>query len=81
MEKINLHYPIKINGQEIKSLTLRRPKVRDHISISQTKESDQEKELRLFANLCEVAPADLHELDISDYAQIQETYKGFLSLK
>jgi hypothetical protein len=39
--------------------------------------SDEEKEIRLFANLCEVTPNIIEELDESDYANLQKAYMDF----
>jgi hypothetical protein len=61
------------------ALTLRRPKVRDMLASDKTKGSDAEKEIALFANLCEVAPADIESLDMADYQALQKAYQGFLS--
>ena len=38
---------------------------------------DEEKEIRLFANLCEVQPSIIEELDESDYATLQKAYMDF----
>ena len=61
------------------ALTLRRPKVRDMLAADKASGSDAEKEVRVFANLCEVAPAVIEALDMADYQALQERYAGFLS--
>ena len=38
-----------------------------------------DSEIRMFANLCEVAPAVIEELDMADYMRLQRVYEGFLS--
>ncbi len=76
--KIELTYPIEIDGQTISELDIRRPKVRDMLAAD-AGGSDAEKELRLFANLCEQTPAAIEQLDMADYLKLQETYQGFLS--
>ncbi len=48
---IELKYPISVDGMNVKSLKLRRPKVRDMLGVDATKVSDAEKEINLFANL------------------------------
>ena len=40
--------------------------------------SEAEKEVRMFAHLCEVAPGVIDALDLADYTTLRETYKGFL---
>lgn len=76
---IALTHPIQVDGTSVKKLTLRRPKVRDMLTVEKSAHSDAEKEIHLFANLCEVQPAALHELDMADYAKLQKAYQDFLS--
>lgn len=77
--KINLDYPVRIDGVEVKVLQMRRPKVKDQLAADKFGGGDAEKEVRLFANLCEVAPDTIEELDLADYTKLQGEYKGFLS--
>lgn len=79
MKTIELDYPIQVNGVEVKTLKLRRPKVRDQLAVEKSGGSNAEKEIRLFANLTEMPPETLEELDIRDYGKLQEAYQGFLS--
>ena len=76
---IKLLYPIRVNGQEISEINLRRPKVRDRLAVEKMSASQGEKEVRFIANLCEMAPNDIEELDMADYNKIQETVTNFLS--
>ena len=41
--------------------------------------TDAEKEIRIFANLCEVSPDVIEGLDMADYRALQKVYEGFLS--
>jgi hypothetical protein len=75
-ETITLKYPAE-NG--LTTLTIRRPKVRDMLASDKKAGSDAEKEITLFANLCEVTPSDIELMDMADYAQLQEAYKNFLA--
>jgi hypothetical protein len=77
MQKMKLQYPVKIDGAEYTELTMRRSKVRDRLAVSAMKCTDEEKEIRLFANLCEVSPEVLQELDETDYAAVQKVYMSF----
>lgn len=77
--RVPLTHPVTVNGQELDHLTLRRPKVRDMLTADKQKTSDAEKEIRLFANLCEVAPEAIENLDLGDYRKLQEAYQDFLS--
>lgn len=78
MIDITLKYQITIDGIFIDKLTMRRSKVKDRLAVSNMKEvSDEQKEIRLFANLCEVNPRVIEELDETDYLQVQKAYMGF----
>ena len=78
MQNIKLNYPIESSGSTITDLNMRRSKVKDRLLVAKMKNSsDEEKEIRLFANLCEVAPNIIEELDESDYANLQKAYMDF----
>ena len=78
MQNIKLNYPIESDGSTIADLNMRRSKVKDRLLVAKMKNSsDEEKEIRLFANLCEVAPNIIEELDESDYANLQKAYMDF----
>lgn len=79
MEKTQLTYPVEINGQTTNELNVRRPKVRDMLVADKAQGSEAEKEIRMFANLCEVEPGVIEGLDLIDYANLQKVYQGFLS--
>ena len=79
MEAITLKYPIESTGEIISRLTMRRSKIKDRLLVAKLKTSDEEKEIRLFANLCEVEPKVIEELDESDYANLQKIYLGFFN--
>lgn len=76
---IELNYAIDMDGAKVKVLHIRRPKVRDMLSVEKTSTTDAEKEINLFANLCEVTPESLMDLDMSDYSKLQKAYQDFLS--
>ena len=78
MQNIELKYQIESGGQTYKELSMRRSKVKDRLIVAKMKTaSDEEKEIRLFANLCEVEPKIIEELDESDYATLQKAYMDF----
>lgn len=79
MQTIELKHPVTIAGRETKTLSMRRPKVKDQLAADKSSGSNAEKEIRLFANLCEVEPSVIEELDLADYRRVQEVYGGFLS--
>jgi len=79
MEKIDLDYPVEVAGKKYTELHIRRPKVRDHLVADRMGGGNAEKEVKLLANLCEVAPEVIEELDAADYQRLQGVYGRFLS--
>ena len=77
--KIELTHSIEIDGAKVSVIQLRRPKVRDMLSVEKSVDNDAEKEIQLFANLSELSPDSLLELDMADYAKLQKAYQDFLS--
>lgn len=77
--KIQLSHSIEIDGAKVSVIQLRRPKVRDMLSVEKSVDNDAEKEIQLFANLSELSPDNLLELDMADYAKLQKAYQDFLS--
>ena len=75
---IELLFPVMIDGVEIKSLKIRRPKVKDQLA-AQSGGSEMEREINLFANLTEQTPETIKDLDLKDYQSLQEGFAGFLS--
>ncbi len=78
MTTIDLKHPIAVDGLEVRQLTLRRPKVRDMLAADKAGGTDAEKEIRAFANLCEIGPKTVEELDLADYRQAPKAYADFL---
>lgn len=76
---IALTYPVQSDGVQIKSLSLRRPKVRDMLLAEKQGSNQAEREVRMIANLCEVAPTVIEDLDFADYSAAQKVLQGFLS--
>ena len=79
METIKLTHPIEADGGKVDALQLRRPVVRDMLAADKAAGSEAEKEVRMFASLCEVTSGVIEALDLTDYMTLQETYRGFLS--
>ncbi|OOZ12192.1 phage tail assembly protein [Solemya velum gill symbiont] len=77
--KIELTHSIEIDGAKVGVIQLRRPKVRDMLSVEKSVDNDAEKEIQLFANLSELSPDNLLELDMADYGKLQKAYQDFLS--
>jgi hypothetical protein len=76
---VTLEYPFEFEGQTIKTLSLRRPTVGDNLAVQKAAATDAEREIRLLANLAEVAPEALHRMDLKDYGKLQTTLASFLS--
>ncbi|ROS05670.1 tail assembly chaperone E/41/14-like protein [Sinobacterium caligoides] len=76
---ITLSYPITCHGEVITELHMRRPTVRDRLISERSQGTEMEKELRLLANLCELAPEYAEDLDMVDYLKLQEALSDFLS--
>lgn len=76
---IELDYPVEADGGEVKSLTMRRAKARDSRDAQRGGGTPADTEIRLFANLCEVAPGVVEELDMADYGKLQDAYNAFLA--
>jgi len=79
--KVALDFPLSISGVEVKSLTMRRPKVRDEMAFAKSKADDADKALHLMASLCEVAPDELLELDSADFAKLEAQLLDFKGAK
>ena len=78
MSTIKLQHPVTVDGVSISELTMRRSKVKDRLAVANMRDkSDEEKEIMLFANLCEVSPDVIRELDESDYPAVQKVYVSF----
>ena len=75
--QIKLSHPVVSDGTELRVLNLRRPKVRDVLLAAKIGGTDEEKEIRVLANLCEVAPDVVEELDMADYKKLQDGYRSF----
>ncbi|WP_027390861.1 phage tail assembly protein [Chrysiogenes arsenatis] len=76
--QINLKHPITVDGAEVKVLTMRAPRVRDELAAAKSSKMQEERDVRLLANLCEVTPETIEELHIVDFKQLQEGYRDFL---
>ena len=76
---LDLRYPVTVAGEAVTRLTMRPPRARDSRDAQRGAGSAGDMEIRLFANLCEVAPAVIEDLHMADYQRVQELYQGFLA--
>lgn len=75
--EITLSFPITVEGQKITSLTMRRPKTADRLWAEKQKSDDFAKIVSVAARLCNVAPADIAELDDLDMKKVDDQYAAF----
>ena len=78
-EHIDLQFPVEIDGASVSSLTMRRPTVRDQIGFEEGKGSEARRIVSMMANLCEVSPDVIMDLDQSDFTALAEILQGFQS--
>ena len=79
--RLELEHPVRVDGAEHRHLEMRRPKVRDERDARRAGADDAAREIALFANLCEVPPSVIEELDMADYRRLQGVYTGFAGPK
>ena len=78
MTTIKLKHPITADGREVTKLTLRRPKVRDLERVDKV-DGPIAKAVTLIADLAELTPDQVRELDAADFTAIEAEVSGFLS--
>lgn len=75
---IQLTYGAQQAGAKLPHLTMRRPKVKDQLLVQKLPvKTEAEREIRLFANLCEVPQDTIEDLDLTDYRKVQDAYTAF----
>lgn len=77
--EIKLQFPVTVDGQEYTALHMRRCKVKDRRAAAKQKTAE-EQEIALIANLCEVPPNVIDELDTVDYTKLQGMLAGFFGM-
>lgn len=77
MTQITLKHPITADGREVAELTLRRPKVRDLERMDKVA-GEMAKAVTLVADLAEITPDQVRELDAEDFSQVAEALDDFL---
>lgn len=75
-QTIDLEFPVKIAGATVQVLSMRRSTVGDVLTANRIKD-EIEREIVLFANLCQVTPEDIRNLDLKDYQKLQEVFRSF----
>ena len=75
---ITLEFPVTIAEAKVSVLSMRRANVGDVLKANRTKD-EIEREINLFADLCELSPDAIRSLDLKDYNQLQEVFRSFTS--
>lgn len=78
-ETITLQYPVTVDGEEITELRIRRPKMAD-LKRGQKHKNDLEKSIHLIADLAEVSPMVVEELDAADFATVSAKVGEFMGV-
>ena len=76
--EVALKSGLKVDGVQVSSLTMREPEVADQLAAFAFKGSEPEREVLLFANLCNVSPDQIKSLKMRDYNRLQAAYRGFI---
>jgi len=74
---ITLAAGLVLNGAKVMTVRMREPELRDELASDAMGGSAAVKEVALFANLCELAPADLHGMKSRDYRRLVAAFTGF----
>ncbi len=75
---IALKYPITLDGNEVREVSLRRPLVGDILKLDAVK-SDTKRELTLISVLSGLPSSALEMIDMGDWGKIQKVAVDFLS--
>ena len=78
MTTIKLKHPITVDGREVTEINLRRPKVRDLERVDKV-DGPIAKAVTLIADLAEISPDQVRELDAGDFTAIEAAVSDFLS--
>lgn len=76
-ETIPLQYPVTVAGETIAELHLRRPKMGD-MKRAQKFKDDLERSIRIIADLAEVTPETVEELDPVDFKVVTDKVGEFM---
>ncbi|MDO5643675.1 MAG: phage tail assembly protein [Paracoccus sp. (in: a-proteobacteria)] len=76
-QTIKLQYPVTVDGEEITELHIRRPKMRD-VKRAQKHKDDVERSMGLIADLAEISPRAVEELDAADFTAVSKIVGEFM---
>lgn len=75
---ITLAGSLDVDGAKVNSVRMREPTVSDQEASSEMNGSDAAREIAMFANLCQLSPADIRKLTLRDYKRLQTAFLGFM---
>lgn len=75
--KVPLQFPVTLDGEAFKELTVRRSRVGDNLWAQKQGGDDFEKGIAMMARLCDVRPEVIHELDDLDAEAVQGAINSF----
>lgn len=78
-ETITLAHPFTFEGEAVTEIELRRPKMRD-MKKAQKHKDDMEKSIHMMADLAEVTPKLIEELDTEDFKALSDKVADFMGV-
>ena len=76
---ITLFTPVTLEGGAVlNQITMREPLVRDRIAFTKDRGTEEEKEARMIAQLCNISEQDIWLLTAADYAQLTDAFNVFM---
>ncbi|MTW16631.1 phage tail assembly protein [Rhodoplanes serenus] len=75
--EVALDFPIEIDGTTYNKLTMRRLKTRDSLKAAEYRGSDAKRGVLLLADLCDVSPDVIEELDDVDFQKLDQQLARF----
>jgi len=78
-ETVTLKYPFEFEGETITEITIRRPKMRD-MKKAQKHKDDMEKSIHMIADLADLSPRLIEELDTEDFGQVSAIVGEFMGV-
>jgi hypothetical protein len=62
-----------------KTINMREPKVLDMRAAQKSSKSPEDIELKMFGDLCMMAPSEIDQLSMKNYGRLQEAFRLFTS--
>lgn len=73
---VTLSRELTTGALKTKQIRMREPTVGDELAVAG--KGDIEREINLLANLCDLAPRDMHQVPLRDYKRLQVAVGFFL---